>query len=151
MFSPRKCEILVSACKMDQYHSLYIKSTDEVFHSDEGMQWLTSDWLASSIGWRRHADLLSHSGRGTPPTLWRRDMEARPNCPRRHASAAYRSGKVPGRQRHRCGDCGFQFARTASRCRLTDEKNSRCHASCNGSVPVCADSRVFPRGPHRTG
>ncbi len=69
MFSPRKCEILVSACKMDQYHSLYIKSTDEVFHSDEGMQWLTSDWLASSIGWRRHADLLSHSGRGTPPHL----------------------------------------------------------------------------------
>ena len=50
------------------------------------------------------------------------DMETRPNCPKCHAGAAYRSGKVLGRQRYRCGDCGFQFTRTTPRGRPANEK-----------------------------
>ena len=49
-------------------------------------------------------------------------MEANPNCPKCHASAVYRNGKVLGKQRYRCKECGFQFTRTTPRGRPAHEK-----------------------------
>ncbi len=53
---------------------------------------------------------------------WRKNTEEKPSCPKCHISEVYRNGKVLGRQREHCKDCGFQFTRTTPTGRPVIEK-----------------------------
>ena len=49
-------------------------------------------------------------------------MNENPDCPRCKASAVIKSGKIQGKQRYKCKECGMQFTRLTPRGRPATEK-----------------------------
>ena len=74
-------------------------------------------------------------------------MEANPNCPKCHASAVYRNGKVLGKQRYRCKECGFQFTRTTPSCSRLAACSSSGAPVTRATVSLVRSSSVGPRPP----
>ncbi len=73
-------------------------------------------------------------------------MEAKPDCPKCHVSMVYRSGKIPGKQRDRCKNCGFQCTRTTPRGRPASEKNLAVTLYSMG-LSLSAIARIFHVSP----
>ncbi len=73
-------------------------------------------------------------------------MEAKPDCPKCHASTVYRSGKILGKQRYRCKNCGFQFTRTTPRGRPASEKALAVTLYTMG-LSLSAIARIFHVSP----
>ncbi|WP_206215237.1 IS1 family transposase [Desulfovibrio sp. ZJ200] len=73
-------------------------------------------------------------------------MEAKPDCPKCHACTVYRSGKILGKQRYRCKNCGFQFTRTTPRGRPASEKALAVTLYTMG-LSLSAIARIFHVSP----
>ncbi|WP_165067674.1 IS1 family transposase [Desulfovibrio sp. ZJ200] len=73
-------------------------------------------------------------------------MEAKPDCPQCHASTVYRSGKILGKQRDRCKNCGFQFTRTTPLGRPASEKALAVTLYTMG-LSLSAIARIFHVSP----
>ncbi|WP_206215235.1 helix-turn-helix domain-containing protein [Desulfovibrio sp. ZJ200] len=73
-------------------------------------------------------------------------MEAKPDCPKCHASTVYRSGKILEKHRYRCKNCGFQFTRTTPRGRPASEKALAVTLYTMG-LSLSAIARIFHVSP----
>ena len=74
-------------------------------------------------------------------------MEAKPNCPKCHASTVDRNGKILGKQRYRCKECGFQFTRTTARGRPAHEKALAVTLYTTMGLSLSAIARLFHVSP----